>query len=66
MSVQERINELLEQYKQDEITVNELLEQLKQLPGVSVIDEEKQYMVSGKVLKGLLNAVRELLLEDST
>ena len=57
--VQSRVNQLIDAYTVGEITVDELLEQLKQLPGVSVIDDDKQYVVSGKLLKGFLNAIRE-------
>jgi len=57
--VQSKINKLIDAYTVGEITVGELLEQLKQLPGVSVVDDDKQYVVSGKLLKGFLNAIRE-------
>lgn len=59
------VDELIRQYNDKEITLTELLHEFKQLPGVTVLEDDSQYVVSGKLLKGLLNTIKDLLLEDA-
>jgi len=60
----ETVGLLLEQYKNKEIPLEELIKRMKSLPGAVLIEEDKQYVVSGKLLKELLDAIKDLFLEE--